>query len=112
MSSHSRWAPVWNAWMLRRYCSGPGLPCQMAPVWCNETAFGVWGTYGCAGAEAPQASRDLTLGGRPASAGAAPGPPRLMLDGANVPSQAGLGAKTGADGTTAGASGAGGSPSA
>src|SRR6266540_7177463 len=99
--------------MLRRYCSGPGLPYQGAPVWCSETPFGVWGTYGWTGAAAPHASRERTFGGRPASAGATAGAARLMLDGENVPSQAGFGAKIGAvDGTTAGVLEAGGSPSA
>src|SRR6478735_5136755 len=111
MSSHSRSAPTWNAWMLRRYCSGPGLPYQGAPVWCSETPFGVWGTYGWTGAAAAQASRERTFGGRPASAGAAPGAPRVMLDGENVPSQAGFGEKIGGlAGTADGVPVEGGSP--
>src|SRR5690349_20746971 len=100
MSSHSRSAPTWKAWMFLRYCSGPGLPHQGAPVWCSETPFGACGTYAWAGAAAPHASRERTFGGRPASAGAAPGAPRLMVDGENVPSQAGFGEKIGALGAT------------
>src|SRR5215213_7424367 len=98
--------------MLRRYCSGPGLPPQKAPVWCNETPFGVCGTYGWTGAAAPQASRERTFGGRPASDGAGPtAGARFSELGENVPSQVGLGAKIGGvDGTTAGEPGADGSP--
>src|SRR5918912_1413722 len=100
MSSHSRSGPVWKCWMFLRYCSGPGLPCQGAPVWWRETPFGVCGTYAWAGAAAPHASRDRTLGGSIMSAGPAAaaetgtdaGDERFIVDGANVPSQAGFGA--------------------
>src|SRR3954469_3280910 len=96
MSSHSRSAPVWNAWMLRRYCSGPGRPPQYAPVWCSETPFGVCGTYGWTGGAAPHASRERTFGGRPAPAGGGPpAGPMFSELGANVPSQVGFGAKIG-----------------
>lgn len=75
----------------------------MAPVWWSETAFGVCGTYAWTGPEAPHASRERTLGGRIMSAGPAaaaetgtdPGAERFIVDGANVPSQAGFGAKIG-----------------
>src|SRR5688572_7631421 len=103
MSSHSRCGPVWKCWMFLRYCSGPGLPCQTAPVWWSETAFGVCGTYAWTGPAAPHASRDRTFGGRIASAGptdaaetgTVAGAERFIEEGANVPSQAGFGAKIG-----------------
>src|SRR5437763_14944091 len=101
MSSHSRSLPVWKAWMFRRYCSGPGLPYQGAPVWWSETPCGVCGVYGKDGGAAPQASRERTPGGSPASVVV----DRLMVVGLNVPSQGAFGLKIGADGATGGCDG-------
>src|SRR5215211_6882456 len=105
MSSHSRCGPVWNAWMLRRYCSGPGRPVQGAPVWWRDTPVGVWGTYGWTGGAAPQASRERTPGGRGASAGAGAGADSVIELGPKVPSQGGFGLKIGeSDGAEGGCS--------
>ena len=64
-------------------------------MWCSETPFGVCGTYGWAGGAAPQASRERTLAAAPRRRGARrraeAGAERLIVEGENVPSQAGFG---------------------